>query len=667
MQRRARIKAVANLSSSRRSSTKAKSEIHTDTSNVANKPETLSQVCSEDVQADKEISPSATAHKTSEVEVAVANNAPKHENVAEPNKAEQISDNTTLHHQISTKEECTTFKAPLQLPRLENDSSLPPHSLPLKMRRFKVAPRLSSRCFQKPQVSFAISCSFSKLNCSLTPFIAFQEVNDDPERNVDGNTESSVHPEAEVFSDTALAQINRPLTPALDHPGFSVQYPGAPASPFPYAPFSSSRIRTESLCSIKSNREVTVANLQPRKNIRTEDQKIIDIKRESRERLSNKDLDKSQLRMFDMIYFNPQNNPMKPKTSPTKTERPKKIEIVEEVPAIKQEPSASMPVPQLRLNANGEMVLDEASLVVENEQQKQNRILLANTNVVYDDDLSANYGFYKRQKRTREWSQEETVKFYRCLNTVGTDFSLMLNLFPNRSRRDIKLKFKKEEKQNPALINKALLKFNTFDLEKLQRELAEEEAERKRESEAKSNSEVKELVKRKILKKQEAKLKPQEPFKSKIEKCLVDGQLAFSIVDNKLEQQDLKENLEILAIAPKKRQYKRKAVAVTTSVMDYFNTATSTATSASAIGDLGEALHTSAVKDNIRTSGRVVEPPPSKPCEDNQEGRSLPNLETNNIQMKVENICSYEKPDDGRQLLFQCKTEVIEMPRIDVS
>lgn len=356
----------------------------------------------------------------------------------------------------------------------------------------------------------------------------------------------------------------RPDTPrdVTDMPMFmtnhNLAHPGAPPSPFPY--HSMGRIRTESLCSIKSNRDFTVANLQPRKNIRTEDQKIIDIKRESRERLSNKDLDKSQLRMFDMIYFNPQNNPMKPR-SPHKTDKPKKIELIQEttpVPEIKKEPSA-MPVPQLRLNANGEMVLDETSLVVENEQQKQNRILLANTNIVYDDELSGHYGYYKRQQRTKEWSHEETVKFYRCLNTVGTDFSLMLNLFPNRSRRDLKLKFKKEERNNPQLVDKALLKHNTFDLDELQRELDQEEEDRRKEAEAKNNTEIKQLVKRKILKKQE--LKAQLQSKTHIGKMLTGGELAMNVVDEN-SQLDVKENLEIpldsTVVVRKKRQYNRK-------------------------------------------------------------------------------------------------------------
>lgn len=311
---------------------------------------------------------------------------------------------------------------------------------------------------------------------------------------------------------------------------------------------------------MKSNRDVTVANLQPRKNIRTEDQKIIDIKRESRERLSNKDLEKSHLTMFDLIYFNPQNNPMKPRDS-HKTEKPKKVEVipevVEKIPEVKKEPS-SIPVPQLRIDANGDMVLDETSLVVENEQQKQNRILLATTDVVYDDELSGNYGHYKRQQRTKEWTKEETVKFYRCLNTVGSDFSLMLNLFPNRCRRDLKLKFKKEEKNNSSLIDKALLNYNTFNLDELQREFDQEEEQRKKEAEEKSSSEVKELVKRKILKKQAAKLKAEQKSKSKIEKILADGNIALGIVDNI----DVKENLVLDAARSsitvhKKRQYKR--------------------------------------------------------------------------------------------------------------
>lgn len=349
-------------------------------------------------------------------------------------------------------------------------------------------------------------------------------------------------------SDTPRDLLQSP-TYTVNH---NVHYPQTSQSPF--MPIPHPRIRTESLSSIKS----IPANLQPRKKFRTEDQKILDNKRESRERLSNKNVEKSQLRMFDMIYYNPSTNPMKARAAAKDKQSEEMKEERALPPPENQSSASSIPVPQLRLNAEGELVLDEASLVVENEEHRKNRILLANTNVVYYDELSTNYGFYKRQKRTREWPQEETVKFYRCLNTVGTDFSLMLNLFPNRTRRDLKLKFKKEEKNNPQLIDKALLKFNTFDIEELQRELEKEDEERKKEAEN-SSTEVKELVKRKILKKQEAKSRAQQQIKSKIEKILSDGEEAINTVDGVDYQSTVQGIGENIEAKKEKRPVKRRA------------------------------------------------------------------------------------------------------------
>lgn len=102
-------------------------------------------------------------------------------------------------------------------------------------------------------------------------------------------------------------------------------------------------------------------------------------------------------------------------------------------------------------------------------------------------------GFYKRNKRTRDWPPDETIRFYRCLHTIGTDFSLMLQLFPNRTRRDLKLKFKKEERINPALINKALLHPNRFDIDELKHEFEHEQEEADRLS---AEKEERERIKR---------------------------------------------------------------------------------------------------------------------------------------------------------------------------
>lgn len=44
-----------------------------------------------------------------------------------------------------------------------------------------------------------------------------------------------------------------------------------------------------------------------------------------------------------------------------------------------------MPVPQLKLGENGEMILDEKSLTIETTGEKNARVALANADIVYDD------------------------------------------------------------------------------------------------------------------------------------------------------------------------------------------------------------------------------------------------------------------------------------------
>ncbi|CAG9803292.1 unnamed protein product [Chironomus riparius] len=570
MQRRARIKAVANLSTVRRGTSKNNTENSQECENSKKDVKDLLNDIQEKTSSENEQIVTVTVNKEAVNQETLINSVNKVDDVNTSNnlldKLNEKSSNSDHNDKVAIQDDIPvskevekdaekkkeSFKTPVQsTPRAEIASTSSN-----KFRKPKIAPRLNiARAVSKVQ---GVNDEKPKENDVIieAPILSPVHIEKEPESPI-----NVFSPPSTPFSPPPNRQ--RPETPReiLDSPGFiinhNLHHPPTPQSPF--YPAAHSRMRTESLCSIKS---ATVANLQPRKKVRTEDQKILDNKRESRERLSNKQIEKSQLRMFDMIYYNPTTNPMKPRATPTTKERsPKKIDLTMDLPPFTPPPieaSSAIAVPQLKLNADGELVLDEASLVVENEEQKKNRILLANTNVVYHDELSGTYGYYKRQQRTKEWPQEETIKFYRCLNTVGTDFSLMLNLFPNRSRRDLKLKFKKEEKNNPNLVDKALLNHNTFDIEELQRELDEENEIRRKEAESKS-SEVKELVKRKILKKQEAKNKSRQQDKAKIEKILSDGDLVLNSVDN--STQELKENMKKSdgAVKPK-RAPKRKNV-----------------------------------------------------------------------------------------------------------
>lgn len=167
------------------------------------------------------------------------------------------------------------------------------------------------------------------------------------------------------------------------------------------------RIRTESMTSNKSYSDVS---LKSRKTIKQEEsQKASDAKRDLRKRLNNiQNIDKQSLTMFDMIYYNPVKNPMKspalskkgsleniPRTvdrerrsmSRTRSPTPAPMMPPPEPPSAPAPPPVQL-TPQIKLGPNGEMILDEASLVVENEREKAMRDSLAKAEIVYMDEFS---------------------------------------------------------------------------------------------------------------------------------------------------------------------------------------------------------------------------------------------------------------------------------------
>src|SRR5262249_2490563 len=63
------------------------------------------------------------------------------------------------------------------------------------------------------------------------------------------------------------------------------------------------------------------------------------------------------------------------------------------------------------------------------------------------------------QERIRNWDRwtmESTDIFYDCLRKFGTDFMVIAKCFPNRTRREIKAKFVREERDDPERVHEAL-------------------------------------------------------------------------------------------------------------------------------------------------------------------------------------------------------------------
>ncbi|KZV13832.1 transcription factor TFIIIB component B''-like [Dorcoceras hygrometricum] len=54
------------------------------------------------------------------------------------------------------------------------------------------------------------------------------------------------------------------------------------------------------------------------------------------------------------------------------------------------------------------------------------------------------------------WSKQDTELFYEGVRQFGTDLSLIQQLFPGRTRRQVKLKYKKEEREQPLRLSDAL-------------------------------------------------------------------------------------------------------------------------------------------------------------------------------------------------------------------
>lgn len=224
--------------------------------------------------------------------------------------------------------------------------------------------------------------------------------------------------------------------------------------------------------STKNN--VTTTNVGQKRRILISEsaRKLAEARREFHLKNENKTPDRSKLTMYDLIYYNPVTNPMKKsRESGLATKKlldcpPEEIQEEE----AEDDPSSAMPVPQVKVGPNGQLIIDEQSLVIEQTNAKKGREVLSREVIIDDDNGN---GFYKRRKKSKDWSKWETLKFYKTLNTVGTDFLLMQSFFPNRTRQEIKLKFKKEEKVNRNLVEKALAYHQEFNIETLEKSMAQ--------------------------------------------------------------------------------------------------------------------------------------------------------------------------------------------------
>ena len=121
-----------------------------------------------------------------------------------------------------------------------------------------------------------------------------------------------------------------------------------------------------------------------------------------------------------------------------------------------EEQEGSAPAgPQMRI-IDGQIVIDDRTLQI--DRQKRAQALQTEMTEVEENDFTrvVTSGTWMKIERSQAWDAVENTLFYDCLSRHGTDFEMIASYFPHRNRRQIKLKFNKEERNNPARVTRAM-------------------------------------------------------------------------------------------------------------------------------------------------------------------------------------------------------------------
>ncbi|XP_039543895.1 transcription factor TFIIIB component B'' homolog isoform X3 [Pimephales promelas] len=206
--------------------------------------------------------------------------------------------------------------------------------------------------------------------------------------------------------------------------------------------------------------------------------------------------DHTKMTMRELIYYLPVSNPMKSFTdeeqkasetelddSPTPTSSktpavPSVQETVEEdagneeeeerVDDTQPEEEEPMVVPRVKVAEDGSLIIDEESLTVQVSRAKGPNPA-EDRDPIFERGSTTTYSSFRKGTYTKPWSSGETELFFLAISMVGTDFSMIGQLFPHRCRLEIKNKFKKEERNNSWRIDKSFKEKRRLDLDFFQK------------------------------------------------------------------------------------------------------------------------------------------------------------------------------------------------------
>jgi len=297
---------------------------------------------------------------------------------------------------------------------------------------------------------------------------------------------SSKHPIASVpksptrsESESPVRSPKSPVRPASKSPVKFAPKSPSPSKPTPLTPNSDSDPDDPKMVFKKANvrnrmpQRSLPMNLHAYETLKQPDEqkrKMMRRKIDHKRKFMNGVPERSAMTMFDLIYYNPANghrmsvdDDEATRSNADESENVPNV-VCSEMDTNLQTPERGaaeddeMPVPQVKVDANGEIVIDDSSLTVETTDVIKAKGMAQNSPVVYESNRSStNYGTWSKKRKHSDWGKRETLKFYKALSVVGSDFSMMESLFKGkRTRQELKLKFKKEEKINEKIVDKCL-------------------------------------------------------------------------------------------------------------------------------------------------------------------------------------------------------------------
>ncbi|XP_043563805.1 transcription factor TFIIIB component B'' homolog [Chiloscyllium plagiosum] len=209
--------------------------------------------------------------------------------------------------------------------------------------------------------------------------------------------------------------------------------------------------------------------------------------------------ERTKMTMRDFIYYLPDTNPMlssfeeeKRPSFPVLTKEPEVGTI--NPPANEDEDEESDDAvlgPRVKVAEDGSIIIDEESLTVEVLRKKGP--IVEENDPIFERGSQTTYSSFRKSTHTKPWSNKETDMFFLAISMVGTDFSMIGQLFPNRTRIEIKNKFKREEKLNSWRIDKAFKEKKPLDLDffgELLTRVLEAESKRKKEKDEKTKTQA---------------------------------------------------------------------------------------------------------------------------------------------------------------------------------